>query len=71
MNETHARTGLRGAMQEEAERFFTDFFAEDRPVLSLLDADHAFVNGPLARFYGLKVEGEGWRRVDAFTTRST
>ncbi|MEY3957910.1 MAG: hypothetical protein RJA37_513 [Verrucomicrobiota bacterium] len=56
--------GLRGAMQEEVERFFTDFFAEDRPVLSLLDADHAFVNGPLARFYGLKVEGEGWRRVD-------
>ena len=56
--------GLRGAMQEEAERFFTDFFQEDRTVLSLLDADHTFVNGPLARFYGLRAEGEGWRRVD-------
>ena len=55
---------LRGAMQEEAERFFTDLFQQDRPVLSLIDADHAFVNGPLARHYGLKVAGEGWQRVD-------
>ncbi len=56
--------GLRGAMQEEAERFFADFFQEDRPVLSLLDADHTFVNGPLGRFYGLKIDGEAWRRVE-------
>jgi hypothetical protein len=55
---------LRGAMQEEAERFFADLFQQDRPVLSLLDADHVFVNGPLARHYGLKVTGEGWQRVD-------
>jgi hypothetical protein len=33
-------------------------------VLSLIDADHVFVNGPLARHYGLKVTGEGWQRVD-------
>ncbi len=55
---------LRGAMQEEVERFFTDLFREDRPVLSLLDADHTFVNGPLGRFYGLKFDGEAWRRVE-------
>ena len=55
---------LRGAMQEEAERFFADLFQQDRPVLSLIDADHVFVNGPLARHYGLKVTGEGWQRVD-------
>ena len=55
---------LRGAMQEETERFFTDLFQQDRPVLSLIDADHVFVNGPLARHYGLKVSGEGWQRVD-------
>jgi len=55
---------LRGAMQEEAERFFADLFQQDRPVLSLINADHAFVNGPLARHYGLKVTGEGWQRVD-------
>ena len=55
---------LRGDMQEEAERFFADLFQQDRPVLSLLNADHVFVNGPLARHYGLKVTGEGWQRVE-------
>ena len=55
---------LRGDMQEEAERFFADLFQQDRPVLSLINADHVFVNGPLARHYGLKVTGEGWQRVD-------
>jgi hypothetical protein len=44
---------LRGAMQEEAVRFFTDLFQEDRPVLSLLDADHTFVNADLAKHYGI------------------
>jgi hypothetical protein len=55
---------LRGDMQEEAERFFADLFQQDRPVLSLINADHAFVNGPMARHYGLKVTGEGWQRVE-------
>jgi hypothetical protein len=55
---------LRGDMQEEVVRFFVDLFANDRDVLSLVDADHTFVNGPLARHYGLAVEGEDWRRVD-------
>jgi hypothetical protein len=55
---------LRGDMQEEAERFFADLFQQDRPVLSLLNADHVFVNGPMARHYGLKVTGEGWQRVE-------
>jgi mono/diheme cytochrome c family protein len=55
---------LRGDMQEEVVRFFVDLFANDRDVLSLIDADHTFVNGPLARHYGLTVEGEDWRRVD-------
>ena len=55
---------LRGDMQDEAERFFADLFQQDRPVLSLINADHAFVNGPLARHYGLKVTGEGWQRVE-------
>ena len=60
---------LRGDMQEEAERFFADLFQQDRPVLSLINADHAFVNGPLARHYGLKVTGEGWQRVDGVRTQ--
>jgi len=55
---------LRGAMHEEVERFFVDLFANDRDVLSLVAADHTFVNGPLARHYGLAVDGEEWQRVD-------
>jgi hypothetical protein len=55
---------LRGDMQEEVVRFFVDLFANDRDVLSLVDSDHTFVNGPLARHYGLTVEGNDWRRVD-------
>jgi hypothetical protein len=34
-------------------------------VLGLLDADHTFVNGPLAQHYGIPdVKGDEWRRVD-------
>ena len=69
---------LRGAMQEEAVRFFMDLFQEDRPVLSLLDADHTFVNADLAKHYGIgfgagisnpqsairNPQSDGWQRVD-------
>jgi hypothetical protein len=47
--------GLRGAMQEEVVRFFTDLFQEDQPVLALIDADYTFVNGALAEHYGIDV----------------
>jgi hypothetical protein len=60
---------LRGAMLEEAVRFFTDLFQEDRSVLSLLDADHSFVNGALAKHYGLAVKTDGWQRVDGLRAR--
>jgi hypothetical protein len=55
---------LRGAMQEEAVLFFMDLFQADRSVLSLLDADYTFVNGPLAKHYGIEVNGNNWQRVD-------
>ena len=56
---------LRGAMYEESIRFFTDFFQENRAVLSILDADHTFLNEALAKYYGIPgVTGEEWRRVD-------
>jgi hypothetical protein len=60
-----AFNALRVAMSEEPIRFFTDFFQNDRSVLSLLDADHAFVNEALAVHYELPgVKGDEWRRVD-------
>ena len=51
-------------MQEETTRFFIDFFQADRSVLSLLDADYSYLNGPLAHFYGIEFKGDAWQRVD-------
>ena len=60
--------GLRGAMYEESVRFFTDLFQNDGSVLGILDADHTFLNGPLAEHYGIPLNKAGkpqdWRRVD-------
>jgi len=56
---------LRGAMYEEAIRFFEDLFRNDGSVLDLLDADHTFVNAQLARFYGIEgLEGDDWQRIN-------
>jgi len=55
---------LRGDMLEEATQFFIDLFQHDRSVLSLLDADYSFLNGPLARHYGITVKSDDWQRVD-------
>jgi hypothetical protein len=60
--------GLRGAMYEESVRFFTDLFQNDGSVLGILDADHTFLNGPLAEHYGIPRQptdkADDWRRVD-------
>jgi len=56
---------LRGDMYEESILFFTDLFQRDRSMLSLLDADHTFVNARLAQFYGMEgVEGAAWHRIE-------
>ena len=55
---------LRRDMQEEAVQFFTHLFQENGSVLSLLDADYTFVNGPLANHYGLELKGKEWQRFD-------
>ncbi|QDU23103.1 DUF1592 domain-containing protein [Urbifossiella limnaea] len=56
---------LRGAIYEESIRFFDDFFRAGRPVTSILDADHTFVNDTLAKHYGIPgVTGPEFRRID-------
>ena len=56
---------VRGSMFEEAVLLLTELFRDDRPVLSLVDADHTFLDGTLAALYGIPgVTGDGWRRVD-------
>ena len=56
---------LRGEMYQETLQFLSDFFAGNRSVLSLIDADHSYLNEAMARHYGLSgVSGEQWRRVE-------
>ena len=61
---------LRAAMHEESVRFLADLFQHDGSVLGLLDADHTFLNAPLAEHYGIPLDpgvpadADGWRRVD-------
>ncbi|HEY2881621.1 MAG TPA: DUF1592 domain-containing protein [Pirellulales bacterium] len=46
--------GLRKSMQRETELLFDRILHENRSVLEFLTADYTFVNGRLARFYGLE-----------------
>ena len=57
---------VRESMQEEVTRFFIDLFQNNRSVLSLLDADHTFVNSTLAEHYGLRTaeSSSDWQRVN-------
>ena len=61
---------VRGALNEEPIRFFTDLFQRDVSVLALLDADYTFVNATLAKHYGLTPDSRlltsdsTWLRVD-------
>jgi hypothetical protein len=55
---------VRGALQEEAVLFFMDFLSQNRSVLSLLEADHTYINAELATHYGLEAKGPEWRRVE-------
>ena len=55
---------LRQAFRRETELFVDSVMREDRTVLTLLDADYTFVNGRLARHYGIpNVYGSHFRRV--------
>ncbi|MEP7271964.1 MAG: DUF1592 domain-containing protein [Acidobacteriota bacterium] len=57
---------LREAMFEEPIRFIGDVIQHDRPVLDLLYGNYTYVNGVLARHYGMPVPtaSDEWFRVD-------
>jgi len=56
---------LRGPMYEESVRFLEDLFRKDGSILDLLNADYTFLNGPLAKHYGIAdVTGSQWQRVE-------
>jgi hypothetical protein len=50
---------LRSAMYQEPLHFVVDVIQKDRSVLDLLEARDTFVNGPLARHYGITPEPAG------------
>jgi hypothetical protein len=51
-------------MQKETELFFEHILRENRSVLDFLTADYTFVNGRLAKFYGMPgVDGEDFQKV--------
>jgi hypothetical protein len=56
---------LLDAMKRETNLFVEAVFREDRSILDFIDAPFTFLNGPLARHYGIKgVSGEEFRRVN-------
>jgi uncharacterized protein DUF1592/uncharacterized protein DUF1588/uncharacterized protein DUF1587/uncharacterized protein DUF1585/uncharacterized protein DUF1595 len=55
---------LRAALARETELFFGSMLREDRSLLDLLRADYTFLNGRLARHYGIAgIHGTEFRRV--------
>jgi hypothetical protein len=55
---------LLDAMRTETSMFIEAIIKEDRSILDIIDAPFTFLNGPLARHYGIKgVDGEEFRRV--------
>ncbi len=56
---------LLGYMRTEALQFVAAIIREDRSVLDFIDAPFTYLNGPLARHYGIAgVDGEEFRRMD-------
>jgi hypothetical protein len=52
------------AMRRETELFVETVIREDRSILDFIDAPFTFLNGPLARHYGISgVKGEEFQRV--------
>ena len=51
-------------MKKETELFFTTIMRENRPLTDFLEADFTFLNGPLARHYGVDgPQGDAFERV--------
>jgi hypothetical protein len=52
-------------MKKETELFFDNIVKGDKSILEMLTANYTFVNGPLARHYGIpNVSGNDFRRVN-------
>lgn len=55
---------LLSAMRKETLLFTSEIFREDRNLLDFIDGQYTYLNGPLARYYGIRgVDGFGFQRV--------
>ncbi len=55
---------LRSAMMTETKMFFNGIVKNDRSIIDFLDAKYTYVNGPLAKHYGMTgVDGDEFRKV--------
>ncbi len=56
---------LRGDMYQESVLLLEDLLKNNGSILSILEADHTFLNERLAKHYGIPgVAGDHWRKVD-------
>jgi mono/diheme cytochrome c family protein len=52
-------------MRRETRMFIETVFRENRSILEFIDGRFSFVNGPLARYYGISgIDGEAFQRVE-------
>jgi hypothetical protein len=59
---------LRDAMRTETRLFFDAVMRENRPIADFIDGKYTFINGRLARHYGISgVDGPDFRRVELTT----
>jgi hypothetical protein len=67
---TNAPKSLLKSMQGETEQFFDYIVRNDRSIMEFLDADYTFVNGELAKLYGIDgVTGEEFEKVPVDRSR--
>jgi mono/diheme cytochrome c family protein len=51
-------------MRHETQLFVNEIFTQDRSLLDLIDGKFTYVNGPLARYYGIRgVDGTKFQRI--------
>jgi len=55
---------LKTAMYNEAISFFEHIVRSDRPAGEIITADYVFVNEELAKHYGIKLDANGFTRID-------
>jgi hypothetical protein len=61
---TYYDDNLEAAMREETRRFFQHLLTGEGSLLEFIDSDYTFLNGSLARHYGIPgIEGDAFRKV--------